>query len=172
FNLVTSAVRNGRRVIGVVLGATSGHRRDVEMMALLDRGLDGATGTMVAKAADVAPESDEATNGGEESEAEELATTVAVATGGAEPVSGAAVEEPPQGSIGEAWGIQVGAFTDHEGAASAVVRALRRQPRLLADAETVIVPVAADKGVFYRARLYGLSEEQARSACVALRTRK
>ncbi len=38
YNLVTSAVRNGRRLIGVVLGGRSGGQRDRAMMRLLDSG--------------------------------------------------------------------------------------------------------------------------------------
>ena len=38
YNLVTSAVRNGRRLIGVVLGGKSGGQRDRAMMRLLDHG--------------------------------------------------------------------------------------------------------------------------------------
>ena len=38
FNLATSAVRNGHRVIGVVLGGRSAGARDAQMMDLLDRG--------------------------------------------------------------------------------------------------------------------------------------
>jgi D-alanyl-D-alanine carboxypeptidase len=171
FNLVTSAERNGQRVIGVVLGSPTGHGRDIEMMALLDRGLSGATGTMIAKAEDAKPESGPAA-ADNDNETVDVARTVAAATSEVAAASDATEEEPPQGSIAEAWGIQVGAFGDHNSAAGAVVNALQRQPRLLSDAETVIVPVAAAKGVFYRARLYGLSEEQARKACVSLRTRK
>jgi D-alanyl-D-alanine carboxypeptidase len=171
FNLVTSAERSGQRVIGVVLGSPTGHGRDIEMMALLDRGLGGATGTMIAKAEDAKPESGAATPAADNDNDNET-VEVAAAVSEAETVSGSTDEEPPQGSIAEAWGIQVGAFSDHDSAAGAVVRALQRQPRLLSDAETVIVPVAATKGVFYRARLYGLSEEQARKTCIALRTRK
>src|SRR5262249_35829674 len=38
FNLVTSAVRDGHRLIGVVMGGSSGGVRDREMAALLDQG--------------------------------------------------------------------------------------------------------------------------------------
>jgi D-alanyl-D-alanine carboxypeptidase len=38
FNLATSAVRDGHRLIGVVMGGTSGGVRDREMAALLDQG--------------------------------------------------------------------------------------------------------------------------------------
>uniref|UniRef100_A0A7V4XUZ7 D-alanyl-D-alanine carboxypeptidase n=1 Tax=Acidobacterium capsulatum TaxID=33075 RepID=A0A7V4XUZ7_9BACT len=38
FNIVTSAVRNHRRLIGVVLGGATAHSRDLQMIALLNRG--------------------------------------------------------------------------------------------------------------------------------------
>ncbi len=40
FNVVTSAVRGGVRLIGVVMGASSGSERDVHMAYLLDQGFD------------------------------------------------------------------------------------------------------------------------------------
>ena len=177
FNLVTSAEHNGRRVIGVVLGSPTGHGRDLEMMAMLDRNLGGNASTMLAKADEaktddsVAAPTNTTANAGD-GEAIEVARKVASATTDVAAAPATTDEEPPQGSIGEAWGIQVGAFGDRDSAAGAVIGALRRQPRLLSDAETVIVPVAGNKGVFYRARLYGLSEEQARKACFALRTKQ
>jgi len=173
FNLVTSAEHNGHRVIGVVLGASTGHGRDLEMMAMLDRGLGGAASTMVAKADPAKVDESVATPASaNDTEAMEVARKVAASPTEVAATAETSDEEPPQGSIAEAWGIQVGAFGDHNSAANAVIGALRRQPRLLSDAETVIVPVAGSKGVFYRARLYGLSEEQARQACVSLRTKK
>jgi D-alanyl-D-alanine carboxypeptidase len=51
FNLATSAVRNGRRLIGVILGGESGRIRDGEMAKLLDLGFGdlGEQPTMVAQ---------------------------------------------------------------------------------------------------------------------------
>src|SRR5215831_3784938 len=50
FNLAASAVRNGHRLIGVIMGGPSAGSRDREMAALLDRGFAevGAGTTMVA----------------------------------------------------------------------------------------------------------------------------
>ncbi len=41
YNLVASATRNGRRLIAVVLGASSGKARAMRAMAMLDRGFNG-----------------------------------------------------------------------------------------------------------------------------------
>ena len=40
FNVVTSAVRGGVRLVGVVMGASSGSERDVHMASLLDQGFE------------------------------------------------------------------------------------------------------------------------------------
>jgi D-alanyl-D-alanine carboxypeptidase len=42
YNLVASATRNGRRLIAVVLGASSGKARSLRAMQMLDRGFGGA----------------------------------------------------------------------------------------------------------------------------------
>ena len=44
FNIATSAVRNGRRLIGVIMGGRSARSRDVQMASLLDQGF-AALGT-------------------------------------------------------------------------------------------------------------------------------
>ncbi|HEY0104721.1 MAG TPA: D-alanyl-D-alanine carboxypeptidase family protein, partial [Rhizomicrobium sp.] len=52
FNLVSSVVRNGTHVIGVVMGGRTAHRRDLEMMHLLDQAYDqiGRNPSLVAHA--------------------------------------------------------------------------------------------------------------------------
>ena len=53
FNLVSSVVRGGAHVIGVVMGGYSAHRRDMEMMRILDWTFAqiNAQPTLVARAA-------------------------------------------------------------------------------------------------------------------------
>ena len=53
YNLVTSAVHNGRRLIGVVLGGRTGGERDRTMMRLLDRGF--ATRPVIREASNTLP---------------------------------------------------------------------------------------------------------------------
>ncbi len=58
FNLATSALRDGHRLIGVVLGGHSASARDREMAALLDQGFESLgvpPATMVARRAAPAP---------------------------------------------------------------------------------------------------------------------
>lgn len=50
FNLVASAVRNNRRIIGVVFGGRSGKTRNAHMASLLDKGFGRVNSIRVAKA--------------------------------------------------------------------------------------------------------------------------
>jgi len=49
FNLVASAVRNNRRIIGVVFGGRSSKSRNAHMASLLDRGFDRVKNLLIAK---------------------------------------------------------------------------------------------------------------------------
>lgn len=50
FNLAASAVRNNRRLIGIVMGGTSPYARDMEMTQLLNAAFAGETGPLMAEA--------------------------------------------------------------------------------------------------------------------------
>jgi serine-type D-Ala-D-Ala carboxypeptidase (penicillin-binding protein 5/6) len=51
YNLVTSVDRDGHRLVGVVLGGKSGHARDEEMKAMLDRHLPAVKPVLTPKPA-------------------------------------------------------------------------------------------------------------------------
>ncbi len=55
FNIVTSAVRDDRRLVGVVLGGRTAHARDLQMIALLDQGFAAPATTTPLVASDVVP---------------------------------------------------------------------------------------------------------------------
>ncbi len=67
-----------------------------------------------------------------------------------------------------AWGVQVGAFTTLEQSRSAADRAVRLARGTLSNATVDLSSSEANGRVLYRARLLGLTEEQARQACRAL----
>jgi len=52
FNIVTSAVRNGRRLVGVVMGGASAHSRDRHMAALLNQGFARVPSETLASASE------------------------------------------------------------------------------------------------------------------------
>ncbi len=53
FNIVTSAVRNGRRLVGVVMGWPTAYSRDRHMAALLNQGFAGIRTETLASASDI-----------------------------------------------------------------------------------------------------------------------
>lgn len=60
FNIVTSAVRNDRRLVGVVLGGHTARERDAEMMNLLDHGFASSPATTLVAGAVLSPPSSSA----------------------------------------------------------------------------------------------------------------
>jgi D-alanyl-D-alanine carboxypeptidase len=57
FNLVTSAERDGRRLVGVILGGQSPYLRDKQMVAMMTKGFSGKMGTTGTRLALSAPAS-------------------------------------------------------------------------------------------------------------------
>ena len=84
--------------------------------------------------------------------------------------SSAYADTPAQTAPGgpSIWGIQVGAFADRGLARAATVAAKQEAPSHLARAATRIASVERGSHVIYRARLAGLTREQAQGACEAL----
>jgi len=146
-NLVTSAVRGGVRLIGVVLGAGSNAARDVHMAALLNQGFEemgvpaGARETLVA------------------SHTPSLIGTARAAT--LNEVRAAATKPAPATA---GWGIQVGSYAT-ERAAQEVAQSARRA----AEAGDVRIEHVSVRGVpLWRAQVVGLTAARAQGACAAL----
>ena len=67
------------------------------------------------------------------------------------------------------WGVQVGAYYSYAPAKKAAEAAAGRLPDLLADASVAITNVKGENGKIFRARLLGMSEGRARTACQQLK---
>lgn len=157
FNLAASAVRDGRRLVAVVMGGKSPVARDNRMAELLD--------------ASFAKLRRDSGRGGPETA---QADTEAVAATRAVPVAAAApkakpVRPPASTAASGAWGIQVGAFGSAAAGQRAVKEAVRKEPRLLGNAKMVVVASTTNGKKLYRARLTGLDEKDARNACARLK---
>ncbi|MEC9481843.1 MAG: D-alanyl-D-alanine carboxypeptidase family protein, partial [Halomonas sp.] len=146
FNVATSAVRDGRRIVSVVMGGFTAQSRDAHMADLLDRGFVRASllsrGDWIAKAdvfgtamdirlATAAPQRSAerivvATQRPSEASAEPASAQAVIAQGDAQadPIRTllAKVDEPAAAS-GEAWIVQVGAFSNRGGAQARAVQA-------------------------------------------------
>lgn len=148
FNLVASAVRGGRRLVGVVMGGASSAERDEHMADLLDQGF-GSTGVRVAQAGPPVA----------------FVPRARAETARPEPPRQAAARPltppPRQAAPPATWAVQVGAFSDRAGAQSAATKARRAL-----GAGTVTVEQArVGNRTVWRARLTGLAEAEARRLC-------
>jgi len=199
FNLVMSAMRDNRRLIGVVMGGNSAGQRDRMMAVLMDQGFATASSMRLSAWTNIRkPPSARYTSANFDpslvlpestprlaSSASPLAgftaaappTAPAPASRAEARVAGPAVPPPAEGSaavngpsIGT-WVIQVGSFND----AQAAQLALERASSTLADMRSLAAAVdevqMANK-TFHRARLTNLSQAQAIDGCKRLEKKK
>ncbi|WP_374654711.1 serine hydrolase [Dongia sp.] len=195
FNLVSSAERNGRRLVGVVLGGPSAPIRDKQMVALLTEGFNARNGigdVLMAKAPGSAGPAQEVpvvtTAAAPEIDAVVASTLVPTPKPAQEDSIGSAiatmasvslapaVAQPDTQAVANVWsgdknqyGIQVGAYSKFKPAQKAAERATKAVPTLLADTRIVI-----DRGnsSIYRARVFGLSKADADTACKKLKAKQ
>ncbi|MBP2230733.1 D-alanyl-D-alanine carboxypeptidase [Azospirillum agricola] len=177
FNLAASAARDGRRLVGVVMGGKSAVSRDNRMEALLDQAFgkpnrgreDGPQIASVER-----PRSQPEAEGDDDDEpvvkgklpVRKAAAAVQKASApSAAPVAPAA---SGAGKSGDKWGIQVGAFSTRAAGQKALAQASKQAPFLLRGARNAVVEVKNGKDTLYRARMVGLDEKTARQACATL----
>lgn len=162
YNLVASAQRDGRRIIGVVFGGRSSAARNTRMRNLLDKGFakldkEPAPVQTTPPLAKVAG----SING----------TSIVVARNDALRKPTNTTIQDTAGKAG--WGIQVGAFKDDAPARKAAKKAVKQLRRNVRNtAQVVVVQVQQGTETIYRARLLGLSRSTANEACRRLQSRK
>src|SRR5277367_3519027 len=148
-NLVTSAVRGGVRLVGVVLGAGSNGARDEHMVALLNQGF----GEMGVPAS--APTTQVASRGPSLIASAHAATVTEMraTTAAAKPVAA------PSG-----WGIQLGSYATERAAREVATSA----HRVAETGEVRIEHVTVHGTPLWRAQVVGLTAARAQGACSAL----
>ena len=194
FNLAASAVRDGRRLIGVIMGGRSWHSRDEQMASLLDQGFavlaasrqaPQPTAPIVAAAtpaptqlrAAVAatpvttPAAPAATTeaAGSHQRAGFIGNVATAALRHLAPVAKA--EAAPLAhearDTGEDWAIQLGAFHDEAVAAHAAQHVVSLAI-LKGKPRQIVAPARHEKGGLYRARLLHFTPKSAQAACAEL----
>jgi D-alanyl-D-alanine carboxypeptidase len=182
FNLAASAVRNGHRLIGVIMGGPSAGTRDREMAELLDRGFAevGSGATMVARHEAPTPpaiavaEAEEPQPAPARERPGMLSKAASRLAAHLSPIGKAEAaplpHEPRAAPAGERWSIQLGASR----AENVAVRAAHAAANL-AGAKSkplqIVEPAKADKERLYRARLLNFTPQEAWSTCIALHKR-
>ena len=190
FNLVMSAVRDNRRLIGVVMGGDSAYSRDRLMADLMDRGFESAQQNSLSawtsprvpasarySAASFVPgiASPELPRIGQVVKAEPAPATPTAAP--APPIRVATTSstipvEPDAPTIGS-WVIQVGSFSESRSAEAALQRASAALPEATRSHGAVSIDeVQMAQKTFHRARLTGLSQAEAIDGCKKLSARK
>ena len=171
YNIATSAVRNGRRLFGVVMGGPTAAARDRTMAQLLDDAFAprGPTTTPVAQAAS------ESTSSTFSTQVAQVFSALGLGRGQAAPVSAtafAAVDKEPvppekgREAVPATWAVEIGSYSQEAQAREA----LRRVATLSGlTGQQMVVPTLIQNTTTYRARLAGLSERQAREGCRTLK---
>jgi D-alanyl-D-alanine carboxypeptidase len=140
-NLVTSAVRGGVRLVGVVLGAGSNGERDIHMAALLDHGFEQMDVPVAHKTIQMA------------------SRLMLISTAHATEVTRA----PHLHALG--WSVQVGTYAN-EAAARGAATAARREAEA---GEVRIEPIRLRGRTIWRAQVTGLSASDAQDTCSSRR---
>jgi D-alanyl-D-alanine carboxypeptidase len=175
FNLATSAMRDGRRLVAVVLGGATARSRDDEMMQLLDGGFARLASLPPAQVAAARQSDSTAANTEWDFDAADPPTRVARAAAPARlrPVSTQELSPVASGprTSESGWGIQVGAFQDRETSRRAAERAASLIAARVGRFSIELSPAGAN-GRPYRARLWRMTQTQSHEACQVLRAQR
>jgi D-alanyl-D-alanine carboxypeptidase len=166
FNLVMSAVRDNRRLIGVVMGGNTAFQRDKLMAELMDQGF------AAAEVQNISPWTSPRTP-------PTARYTAANFVSGLDPVglSGFAKAEPTHAlipaSVAGSWVIQVGSFANSKAAQAALERANASLPASIRSHGAMAVDeVQVSDKTMHRARLTNLSQQDAVDGCKKLSQHK
>jgi D-alanyl-D-alanine carboxypeptidase len=165
FNLMASAKRDGKRILGVVFGGQTASWRDNRMAKLLDTGFARVRGETDIRSAAI-----------DDKDRADLDALVASAKGAkTTKVSGRAARDEETGAGDNdptSWAIQVGAFQDMKAARQAAAAAAKKLGGLIAHASMDVDKTGKGAKAMFRARLSGFTEDEARAACKKLKKAK
>lgn len=155
YNIVTSAARNGNRVIAVTMGHNSAKIRDKKVAALMNQGLKKlAMNTKVNDSNMYASiEQSLASNRYNDSVVESDAN-------GKDSVSESYVET---------WGIQIGAFSNYAKARNYALNIKKEVARKDADKTVDIEPCQKGAAIIYRSKIIGFEKNEAKNICNKLK---
>ncbi|BAE49922.1 D-alanyl-D-alanine carboxypeptidase [Paramagnetospirillum magneticum] len=190
FNLISSAKRGDKRIIGVVFGGSTASSRDNHMGQLLDKGfaklrrgggVEMAAAETETEGNDDLPDLDDLEAAAQAAKAPAKAPAKAVAKAKPAPAKKVVLRAPARAAddddddddaVGDAdpsgWAIQVGAFSEYRPAHKAASDAAKKLGGLVSKASIDIDKAGKGAKALYRARISGFTEDQARAACKRL----
>jgi D-alanyl-D-alanine carboxypeptidase len=171
FNLAASAVRNHRRLIGVVMGGESARSRDNQMAKLLNTAFAGG---FKSRDSDMMMASDESEDDAEKPGIAKrtMAALSPMSRAEAAPVAAAGKSVRRLAAPTAGWSIQIGAYGRKEMAEKAASSAKARLAAIKGKPVHVVSPGKGDKEPVYRVRLVNFSKKEAQNACRALHKKR
>ncbi len=176
YNLVASAVRNGRRLIGVVLGGRNSAERTIAMRRLLDRGFTQDAAIVAEPAAaglpglprlpglsDLAALEPPVVIPPAECDRNDTAETELVVTGRTAPAQHAGIG---------GWGMLLGAYPTRKEAGNVAAAAQGRLKSVVSGGKPVFLKRTAAGLTRYTVLLTNVTQQQAAAGCRHLRTAK
>lgn len=168
FNLVSSAKRDGRRLIGVVLGGSTWQSRDRQMGKLLDAGFARTPGSSSIELAELPQQEDVA----DDSPANTRAVMKAMAKSHKAKTQVAAIRDENRAAgdadDDEEWAVQVGSYGAQAKALQMAQVALAKMGKYGADGEAKAVAHKKGKHAMYASRVVGLTKDDAQAGCRSL----
>lgn len=163
YNIITSAQRNGKRVIAVTMGHNTAKGRDQKVSVLMNQGLKKLStqkdDNKKIKSEPAYYASNEVKQIATLEEPEEEDTSSSVSTQETQIVST---------QNGKNWGIQIGAFSNYAKARNYAVSIKGRNTRL-AGKTINIEPYQTGAAIIYRSKLVGFAKHEANKACSTLK---
>lgn len=198
FNLIASAVRGEKRIIGVVFGGRSSKSRNAHMKDILDEGFAKIKNIRIAKPVPPLPQRkpayaqtlaqyNPALKAGFErligqgdldpSSSKRIeAGLLAIAAhtndptpAGVRPKLISARYEPISIKRNAPWSVQIGAFKSRASSDKAIRDVLSKLPSPYSKAQPIIAPLKTTDGWLYRGRLTGFTKDEALDACNFIR---
>lgn len=147
YNIVTSAERNGHRVIAVTMGHNTIRQRDTKVASLMKKGLQKLAMSDHIEAPNLYANADTHTYG-------EPSLIEAATVAGEAPAS-------------DVWAVQIGAFSNYVKARNYAI-SVKKQLKM-AGAEIDIEPAQKGSAVIYRSKLVGFEKNEVDKTCNSLK---
>lgn len=172
YNIITSAKRNGHRVIAVTMGHNTAKERDRHVSNMMDKGLkklalnDKFKDTNMYASLD----SKKVIASGQEEQVASIAPTESRKSWDLDENQTAnTAQKSPKAKTQNQWGIQIGAFSNYSKARSYALKIKKEASRKLAGKPIDIEPVANGSVIIYRSKIIGLAKSDADKACKSLK---
>ena len=165
FNIITSAQRNGHRVIAVTMGHNTAKARDRHVAKMMDKGLKRLALNDRFKDSNMYANLESNKVIKDENTTQTASITPANKKSDWEKAS--STENASQDDKAQ-WGIQVGAFSNYSKARSYALK-IKSEAKKLASNPIDIEPVANGSAVIYRSKIVGMEKSTADKACQNLK---